>query len=483
MRAIYFLSLLILIPMVTSLMINDETLPVLQPTQVIISTGSGSTTNNYYNNTYVNSTGAIVNNKTCAGTDKFSGYDNVTGVIICTADQTGSGYNDGWINNTIDSKILTNNNSVNNGYTAQDNSYNVSNNNYVVYANTTLYQILNNGSYFNTAGSDTFSGANYTRFLTLINMSQYYENATNTFLKITNWNATNTSYLEIKNWNATNTTYDTNNASQNNARAIDNTSNNNYIVSYVGIQNNSLVNYIAVVNTSQTNYDNAQNTSVNNYIVSNNLSFYQILNNGSYLNGASSGGGFTTDQNSNLNTTTMPTFKGVNINWTTGSIDAIKFNSNYNLNWTIAIQDSGDTMKFISSTGSVLINLLKASDQVQIKNLYAFGSYTGASAGIFKGTTGQTVHILDVRNSTDESLWNIDKNGVENATRGIKTTNITIANNISVGQLLTINLYVIGGLPTNGTAGFCGSPYNGTIMRNSTGTWGCGNTMRWKNLF
>jgi len=99
---------------------------------------------------------------------------------------------------------------------------NTSMRNYVINANTTLYQILNNGSYFNTANGEPLWQANWTTFLTHMTMA-----------------------------NAT-------------------------------IQNQSLVNYIGVQNTSMKNYVDSQdilfNTSQNNYIAQNNASVVNWVN-------------------------------------------------------------------------------------------------------------------------------------------------------------------------------------------------------------
>lgn len=117
-------------------------------------TTSGSTNNTYLNNTYTNVT-----------------------------------YDGSWINSTVDSKILVNNNSVvnwiNNIFVKFSDTVNQVGNWSADKVNYALTATLNNGSYLN-----------------------YAWNSTNTsYLEIKNWNATNTSYLLVSQWNATNTSY------------------------------------------------------------------------------------------------------------------------------------------------------------------------------------------------------------------------------------------------------------------------------------
>lgn len=130
----------------------------------------------------------------------------------------GSGvYDDAWINDTVDAKILIQNTSINN---------------YIGVANNSLYQILMNGSFLNTAETDTFV-ANYSTFLTHIT----WANAMNgTLVKSSELN--NGTYFRTSQWNATNTSY---------------MEGSNFT-----IQNISMKNYVDSLNTSQTNNINTK---------------------------------------------------------------------------------------------------------------------------------------------------------------------------------------------------------------------------------
>jgi len=90
----------------------------------------------------------------------------------------GTAYSDAWINTTFYN-------------TTQIVEINTSMKNYFLDANSTLMSILNNGSFFNTASTDTFV-ANYSDFLTHITWANVMNG---TLFQTSQWNATNTSYV------------------------------------------------------------------------------------------------------------------------------------------------------------------------------------------------------------------------------------------------------------------------------------------------
>ena len=193
-------------------------------------------------------------------------------LYVNSTNGAGSGsYDDSWINGTIDNKIGI--------------------------ANTTLYEILMNGSYLNAEATDTFVG-NYSTFLTHITyadvmngtLKDYFDGL---YIGIgdeteTKWNANysaflthitsatlnNGSYLNqdwlLKSqWNATNTSYalltQLNNGSYLNYAW--NSTNTSYMTGdNFTLQNTSMKNYIAVVNTSMDNLVDLNNASTTNSI-------------------------------------------------------------------------------------------------------------------------------------------------------------------------------------------------------------------------
>jgi len=126
----------------------------------------------------------------------------------------------------------------------------------------TLLSVLNNGSYLNVAGGDTFI-ANYSTFLTHTSWATVMNG---TLFKTSQWNATNTSYLTVETlWNLNYSTFlvhTANNVSLTNYINSNNVSVNNYIATLTG----GGVSWVTVMNGTlfKTSQWNATNTS---YIV------------------------------------------------------------------------------------------------------------------------------------------------------------------------------------------------------------------------
>ena len=119
-------------------------------------------------------------------------------------------YDDSWINNTFYTKLQSDAN--------------------LTHLNTTIIQILNNGSYLNYA-----------------------------------WNATNESYMLVSAWNATNLSYATW-AALNNGTYTNMTNLSYMTLDNFTLQNLSMRNYVNLQNASQTYLINLNNQSVTNYI-------------------------------------------------------------------------------------------------------------------------------------------------------------------------------------------------------------------------
>lgn len=502
----------------------------------------------YYTKTEVDNQNTSQNNYIALNNNSINNY------ILYVNSTNGAGggsYNDAWINQTIYNKSivdtnLTNLNTSNNNYIVDYVTIqNTSQNNYIAVVNTSMKNYVDGqDSSYNTSNNNYILANNNSVVNGLTAQDNTYNTSNNNYLTANNNSVNNNIVQSIMIINQT----------QNNSRAVDNTSNNNYIIDYGATINATQNNSRLVDNTSTNNYIVVVNTSMKNYIDSSSFISNATRNKttwcGDILGGpdidfctdATGGGagGFVTDQPNNLNTTTPPTHNQININLS-GNGDAIKFNNVFDNNWTQSIEDSGDSMKFKSETGSVLIKMLLSADQVQIKNLYGFSSYTGASAGIFKCVIGQTADILTVKNNTDETLWSVNGTGTMNATRGIILGNVyrtlwgysvseseanytainnsqtnydnaqntsinnyitfnnnSVMNNVNgtyraltnrtydnatIGMILSLSVSIAGTLPNNGTAGFSGATYNGTAIRNSTGVWGGQQNGRWKLIF
>ncbi len=149
--------------------------------------------------------------------------NSVNNYILAVNDTNPGAYNDGWINGTIDVKILNNNNSVNNYIDFQDLDFNNSINNWIT--------------------------------------DQYY-----TITQVDTINTSTTNYI-LENNDSVNSYIDTQNSSQTNYILENNNSVNNYIVDYSDSNNDSMKNYLDTQNTSQTNYLLENNGSVNNFIL------------------------------------------------------------------------------------------------------------------------------------------------------------------------------------------------------------------------
>ncbi len=207
-------------------------------------------------------------------------------------------------NASMNNSVFAYNTSMKNYVDSQNLIFNASNNNSMLAMNTTLMQILNNGSYFNTAYLDTFI-ANYSTFLTHITFGQV-SNGTiwswvmnGTLAKSSElnngsylnypWNATNTSYLEIRYWNATNTSYMTGdnftlqNTSMQNYVLYTNSTMKSYVdskflTSYTETDPYWTANYSAFNATWSNTYNATENASINNSIFSNNVSMRNYVN-------------------------------------------------------------------------------------------------------------------------------------------------------------------------------------------------------------
>ena len=209
--------------------------------------------NTSQNNYLVFNNGSIVNYVASVNESMKNYVDSVAGV-----------YDDTWINDTIDNKITINNNSIIN---------------YIGIANTTLYQILNNGSYLNYPWNAT-----NTSYYLASNPNGYYNQSSN----IGNWTNDKSTYTLLSVLN---------NGSYLNPASAD-TFAANYStflthITWAEAMNGTLAKSSELNNGSYWNTDTfvtnysqflLNNQSLSNYIVSTNLTTLNILNNGSYLN-------------------------------------------------------------------------------------------------------------------------------------------------------------------------------------------------------
>ena len=277
--------------------------------------------NNDSVNNYIADNNASVNNYIADNNNSVNAYI----LYVNSTNGAGSGsYDDTWINDTIDSKILVQNNSLVN---------------YIGVTNGTLYEILMNGSFFNAEATDTFV-ANYSTFLTHItyadvmngtledyfdgiyqplgnylteealwnaNYSQFLlnnvsiTNALATKLDISQWNATNISYMTGDNFTLQNISMKnyiaTVNTSQTNLNTLNNVSLKNWISNTFNATRN---NYVAEVNLSMKNYVIGENASQTNYINSNNGSVTNAINAKLSLTGGNMAGNLNLSANINL---------------------------------------------------------------------------------------------------------------------------------------------------------------------------------------
>jgi hypothetical protein len=213
-------------------------------------------------------------------------------LYVNSTNGAGTSYVDSWINGTIDSKILTNNNSLLNWIV---NTYNTTRNNYVDLQNTSQTNLIN---------LNNLSMANYVLYVNSTNGAggiSWATAANGTLFLTSQWNATNTSYYldtnpkgfynstsNIGNWTNDKSTYTPlsvlNNGSYFNTATLDtfianystflthitwanvmngtlfltsqwNATNTSYMTgSNATIQNQSMVNYISTNNASLNNY-------------------------------------------------------------------------------------------------------------------------------------------------------------------------------------------------------------------------------------
>lgn len=254
---------------------------------------------NYYTKTEVNTINTSTTNFINSNNQSLVNYI----LYVNTTNGAGTSYVDTWINGTIDSKILTNNNSVINWIS---NTFNATRNNYALLQNNSLvnYILVVNTSMKNYVDSigETKWNANYSQFLlnnvsvtnsinsNNLSMNNFINSANTTIYQILN----NGSYLNVASdtWIANYSSYYT--------KADINNFNSSYLNTYNQTTNDTLSNYVLYVNstngvgsgiswatatngtlflTSQwnstnTSYltgDNAsiQNQSLNNYINSN----------------------------------------------------------------------------------------------------------------------------------------------------------------------------------------------------------------------
>ncbi|MGY4884799.1 MAG: hypothetical protein ACP5NZ_04445, partial [Nanobdellota archaeon] len=279
---------------------------------------SSETDNLAYNGTLVdllklnNGTYTNVTNASYMTLDNFTiQNDSMKNYVLYVNSTNGAGsYNDGWINNTVDSKIITNNDSVNNyilyvnstnpGSSApyndtwinqtiynktQVNEINTSMQNYVLYVNST------NGA---GIGGEPNWNANYSTFLTHITWAI----ATNgTLFQTSQWNATNTSYYldsnpygyynvtsNIGNWSSDKSSYTLlsvlNNGSYYNLASSEPLWNANYSTFLTHI------NWATAMNGTLAKSSELNNGTYITGLVLNNGTYIVLptLNNGSYFN-------------------------------------------------------------------------------------------------------------------------------------------------------------------------------------------------------
>jgi hypothetical protein len=307
------------------------------------------------------------------------------------------------VNDSIKNYILSNNGSVVN---------------YIAVVNTTMMQILNNGSYFNTLSwSNIINGTvwswttNGTIWSWVMNgtmaKSSELNNGTYVIASILNngsylnyaWNATNTSYLEIKNWNATNTSY---------------MEGSNFT-----LQNTSMVNYIAVVNTSQTNYGNWQNTSVTNALATKLAISQWNATNTSYMEGSN----FTLQNISMVNyiatvNTSMKNYvdlqNGSIVNWVSNTYNTTRNNYVASVNTSMKnYADTTMTAQNTSQTNYINAQNISVTNALATKLNLAGGTMTGNlnfSANInitFNGNgnqIGSNVTCIRIKGSTTTLL-------------------------------------------------------------------------------